>query len=275
MLYFRERCVEYFRKWEDPSSLRFPTTFPFSFSCFIFRRQANDSDITVSFPFAIRSRPFPSVTRVSFWKLFFRVEPLANGRGITINRDTKPRAVSEVYLVTFDPWSRGRARSNAAVRVKNRDAAISATDWFILSFVALLKKTPRQSNIFPLAGRWGNASEWTRSSVVSTDFHSIQQVAVNQRNCPTVSPVGDFSNLISLVSPSVNFRLSKVYISRGAAIRLAKFSPFPKRKQFNDRLKIRPGLFELTATTRPEARRRQLRNAFRKLQDVSFLAPGI
>lgn len=136
--------------------------------------------------------------------LLFRVKLSYNGRVTVWYRLSVTLWADRVYPVTSDPWSRGRAKSNATVRVKNRDAAISATDWFILSFEALLRKTVEAIQyLWP--ARCGYAFEWIWSSVVSTDFHSIWQVTVNQRNSPTVSPIQDFSCLFSSFSFNVTF----------------------------------------------------------------------
>lgn len=75
--------------------------------------------------------------------------------------------------------SRGLERQPSVWKIGN--AAISATDWFISSFVALLRKTVEAIQYLGPA-RWGYAFQWIWSSVVSTDFHSIRQTVVNQRN---------------------------------------------------------------------------------------------
>lgn len=101
------------------------------------------------------------------------------------------------------------------------DAAISATDWFISSFVALLRKTVEAIQYLGPA-RWGYAFQWIWSSVVSTHFHSIRQT------CRKSTKQFSFSYNTSLASPPPCFPFFLNFAHRCI---------FSASKQFDDRLK--------------------------------------
>lgn len=149
--------------------------------------------------------------------------------------------------------SRGLERQPSVWKIGN--AAISATDWFISSFVALLRKTVEAIQYLGPA-RWGYAFQWIWSSVVSTDFHSIRQTVVNQRNS---SP--SFNTFLASPLP-VSFFWT---LHTGPGAYLFRFETIGRST------KTRPGSSSQFLEQEEDGRE----HVFRKLQDVSSLTSSI